>query len=123
LEKRLEKGLAEDWMLFFSIFLARSPSSVCNQHAMEEQEQVEHDHRVEKKKPSGRLRAITEEMVAKYYHYPVSEAAEFLSAAILVLNGGHISKKNADQVGCEEHHLQQYVQSQMLTRHSSTHLW
>jgi hypothetical protein len=49
---------------------------------MEEQEQVEHDHRVEKKKPSGRLRAITEEMVAKYYHYPVSEAAEFLSAEL-----------------------------------------
>jgi hypothetical protein len=45
---------------------------------MEEEQQVELDHRVEKKKPSGCLPGIAEEMVEKYYHYPVRETAEFL---------------------------------------------
>jgi hypothetical protein len=64
-----KKDWENDWQkigcFFFRIFLSRSPSLVCNQHTrMEEQEQVEQDHRVEKKKPSGHLRGITEEMVA-----------------------------------------------------------
>jgi hypothetical protein len=49
---------------------------------MEEEQQAEHGHFLEKKKPSGCLPGITEEMVEKYYHYPVSEAAEFLSAEL-----------------------------------------
>ena len=43
---------------------------------MEEEQQAEHGHFLEKKKPSGCLPGFNEEMVEKYYHYPVSEAAE-----------------------------------------------
>jgi SAM-dependent MidA family methyltransferase len=49
---------------------------------MEEEKEVEQGHLLEKKKTSGRLPGITEEMVQKYYHYPVSEAAELLGAEL-----------------------------------------
>jgi hypothetical protein len=86
-----EKDWKKDWQKIGCFFLASfwlvdhscSPSLVCHQHRrMEEEQQVEQGHLLEKKKPSGCLPGITEEMVEKYYHYSVSEAAEFLGAEL-----------------------------------------
>ena len=72
----------KDWKnhLFVSFII---PSLVCHHHRrMEEEKEVEQGHLLEKKKTSGCLPGITEEMVEKYYHYPVSESAEFLGAEL-----------------------------------------
>ena len=83
--QRLEKGLDKVGCCFFwhlfGLFII--PPFVCHHHRrMEEQKEVEEGHLLEKKKTSGRLPGITEEMVQKYYHYPVSAAAELLGAEL-----------------------------------------
>jgi hypothetical protein len=74
---------------------------------MEEEQQVEQDHLLEKKKPSGCLPGITDKMVEKCYHYSMSEAAEFLVAELGYLVDYRNLKRRLRDFGIERWPYQQ----------------